>query len=67
MARGHRRSTIALGGTTNKESERQYYVRREASERHLGETVGDPAVARIHAELADRYASVLQAQQRSQS
>lgn len=33
-----------------------YYRRREAAERQLAEVSGDPLVAKIHLELAHRYA-----------
>jgi hypothetical protein len=34
-----------------------YYKRREAAERHLAEISGEKSIARIHLELADRYAA----------
>lgn len=33
-----------------------YYQRRETAERHLAEISGEPNVARIHLEMAQRYA-----------
>lgn len=38
------------------DNEANYYLSREATERELASKDTDPAVSRIHAELADLYA-----------
>jgi hypothetical protein len=41
-----------------------YYARREKSERDLAARTADPHIARIHSELADRYAHHVLSHQR---
>ncbi|SEM97254.1 hypothetical protein SAMN05192583_1713 [Sphingomonas gellani] len=40
-----------------KESEADYFARRERAARDLAAKAADPAVARVHQELADNYAA----------
>ncbi len=49
------------GVETGVNAKRDYFVRREAQERMLVERATDPVARRVHAELAKRYAEMIDA------
>jgi hypothetical protein len=49
------------GGAMSTESNRIYYRNRERQSREMAEKAGDSSTRRIHAELAQRYAELVDA------
>lgn len=56
-------NSFAPAGATPTEASdasRDYFVRREAQERRLVDRATDPVARRVHAELAKRYAALIE-------
>ena len=53
----------SFGGTIVRESDLDYFRRRAAEERQAAASASEPAVRRVHLDLARRYDDALEAEQ----